>query len=138
MAARCLRASLSYRVAARRKCFMWLKKRRDAVAAGVDVVRRGSLDLPVSLGGDAGGRAVRARRLDRALRIVAAVADQSLGCRQARDQRERLVGGLPLGDAQPQRQAIPVHDRVDLRGQSPTRAARGVRRPPFLPPAACW
>lgn len=36
------------------------------------------------------------------------------------------------------RQAIFVHQRIDLGAQSSTRTTDGVIRTPFFPPAACW
>lgn len=49
-----------------------------------------------------------------------------------------LVGGLAGGEHDPERQAVLVHQGVDLGAQSSTRTADGVIRAPFLPPAACW
>jgi hypothetical protein len=43
-----------------------------------------------------------------------------------------------LREHNPHRHSGLIDHRVDLGAQSSTRAADGVIRAPFLPPAACW
>jgi hypothetical protein len=88
---------------------------------------------------DVGARTGRLDQFDEAPGMVAAVGDDGGGEADALDQLGQggLVRGLPRRQQQPARQAVFVDDGVDLGGQSATRAADGVIRAPFFPPAAC-
>ena len=99
-----------------------------------------ALNFTVPLGRDVGLAAALSHQVDDGLGVVAAIGDERASRRQSLEQGGHggLVGCLAGGEHDPQRQAVLVHDGVDLGAQSSTRTADGVIRAPFLPPAACW
>ena len=72
--------------------------------------------------------------------VIAAIGDEIAIWSEALDElgNGSMVGGVAGRQRDSQRQALAVDDRIDLGTQSSTRAAEGVIRAPFLPPAACW
>ena len=112
----------------------------DSIAFPVEFPIDGADDTHVALAWDVGGRTRGFDSRDHRLAEVAAVADDISGKAEWSDEvgRGGLVGGLPAGQHQSDRQAPPVHDGMNLRRQSPTRETDGVIRAPFFPPAACW
>lgn len=78
--------------------------------------------------------------IDQMLPVIAAIGDDDRRFTQPFEQfgRGSLVGGLSGRQRETNRQSVLVDGDVDLAGQSSTRTADGVIRPPFLPPAACW
>ena len=111
----------------------------DLVALPVDGRVDGALDLPIPLGGDVGASAAAADQIDHGLGVVASIRDEGSCRRQSIDQGfdGGFVRGLAGGEHDAQRQAVLVHQGVDLGAQSSTRTADGVIRAPFFPPAAC-
>lgn len=111
----------------------------DLIALAVDGRIDGALDLAILLGGDVGASALGGDEVDDGLCIIAAVGDERWCRRQAiyQGSNRSLVGGLPGGEHDAQRQTILVHQGVDLGAQSSTRTADGVIRAPFFPPAPC-
>lgn len=112
----------------------------DQVALSVDLVVDHASQADIALRGDVGGCAGGLDRGDDRAGEVAAIGDHVVGQRHAFDQgrKGRLVGGLARREQQTDRQAVAIHDGVDLGAQSATRTTDGVIRAPFLPPAACW
>lgn len=111
----------------------------DEVALPVELRIDGALVLPVALCGDMRAGAAEGDDLEDGLGVVAAVCD-GIGSRAQAVEQGRdggLVGGLAWRDQQTDGQAAGVDDRVELGAQSSTRAADGVIRAPFFPPAAC-
>ena len=112
----------------------------DLIALAVDRRVDGALDLTITLGGDMGLSASGSDQVEDGLGVVAAVSDERACRRQAVDELgdRRLVRCLSSGQHDPERQAVLVHQGVDLGAQSSTRTADGVIRAPLFPPAACW
>jgi len=112
----------------------------DLVALAVEVSVDGPDHAGVGLAGDVGGGARRLDGRDHGLCEVAPVADDISGEAKGTDKLGRggLVGGLPRRQDEPDRQAAPVPDGVDLCRQASPRPSDGVIRAPFFPPAACW
>lgn len=112
----------------------------DEIALPIEVEIDRALQLAILLSGDVGTAAVGLDEIDDGLGVIAAISDESPGRRKAFDQGfdSGLVRSLAWREYDPQRQAILVHQDVDLGAQSSTRTADGVIRAPFLPPAACW
>jgi hypothetical protein len=77
--------------------------------------------------------------VENGITIVAAIGDNVASRPEVAEEawHGALVVGLSSGENDANRQAIVVHDCVNLGAQSPTREADGVILAPFLPPAAC-
>lgn len=112
----------------------------DAIALAVELAIYGPDHADVALAGDVGSCAGRLDGRDDRLAEVAAVADDIAGQSERADQfgRGGLVGGLPRGEQEPDREAPSVHDGVDLGRQPSTGETDGVILAPLFPPAACW
>jgi len=102
----------------------------DLIALAVDRRVDGALDLTITLGGDMGPSASGSDQVEDGLGAVAAVSDERACRRQAVDELgdRRLVRCLSSGQHDPERQAVLVHQGVDLGAQSSTRTADGVIR----------
>src|SRR6185312_887197 len=112
----------------------------DEVALTVDREIDDASNADVGLARDMGCGAAGLDQIDDGAGEEAAIGDHVAGQAQPRDQRRKggLVGGLTGCQEETDRQAMRIHDHVDLAAQSSTRTADGVIRAPFLPPAACW
>lgn len=120
--------------------FEFAEEPLDEISLAIEDAIDGTLDLAVALGRDVGLAAALVHQVDQMLPVVAAIGDDHGGTGQSLKQRGRrsLVGGLALSEGDPDRQALFIHNHVDLAAQSSTRTADGVIRTPFFPPAACW
>lgn len=108
------------------------------IAASVEIVRDGALQADAALGRDMCDTTPSRDPLDQGEAVVAPVGDDGAGCKRVQQEGgHRLVGCLPGGDVQPDRQAVLIDHGVDLGAQSATRTANGVILAPFFPPAAC-
>ena len=112
----------------------------DKIAVSIDHRIDRSLDLPVALGRDLRPSAASLDKVDQVLPVIASIGDDKRSGRETVKQgrRGRLVGRLAGCQREAYRQPALVDDGMDFGGQSSTRAADGVIRTPFLPPAACW
>ena len=107
-----------------------------AIEAGIDR----SLDLAVALGRNMGLAAAATDQINQVLPVISAIGDDDGRRGKSFDKcgRNGLVGRLSWRESEADRQSALIDDDMDLAGQSSTRAADGVIRAPFLPPAACW
>ena len=112
----------------------------DEISLAVDFTIDHAANADVALRGDMRGSAIRFDLVDDGLGEVTAVGNDVFGQRQAFDEsgKGRFVRRLAGRQKQANRQAVVIHDGVDLGGQSSTRTTDGVIRTPFFPPAACW
>ena len=110
----------------------------DQIALAIEPAVDRALYFAVALGRDVSFAAPAGDELYQVLPVITAVGD-NISKRQAIEQGRsyRFVGGMTGGEQQPDRQAPFVHHRMNLAAQSSTRAADGVIRAPFFPPAAC-
>jgi hypothetical protein len=112
----------------------------DEVALAVDLAVDHAADADIALRRDMGRGAIGLDEFDNGASKEATVGDHVAGQAEPLDQlwKRRLVGSLTGCEDQAHREAVLIHDGVDLGAQSSTRTADGVIRTPFLPPAACW
>jgi len=111
----------------------------DEIALAVEFWIDGAHDPYIALRGDVGCGAAGGEELDDGAGTVAAVGNGLAGGPQAFDQcREGgLVGGLTGREHQANGKAVAIDHGVDFCAQSSARAADGMIRAPFFPPAAC-
>jgi len=110
----------------------------DEVALAVDAAIDGAMDKPVAGGADVRRRAGGADQMEQSIGVITPVGDDVMALQAGQKTGRRLqIVGLPGGQHQADRQTVLIDDRVDLGTQSSTRAADGVIRTPFFPPAAC-
>ena len=111
----------------------------DEIALAVDAAIDGSVDEPLAGRGDVGFGAGGADQVEQAVGVIAAIGHDMAAFQAGQQIGRRLqVVGLAGSQYQPDWQTVLVDDGVDLGAQSSTRAADGVIRAPFFPPAACW
>lgn len=112
----------------------------DPVALTIEVSVDGPNHTDIALARDVSRCARGLDGGDHRLPVVAAVSDDVAGQSERTDELRcsGLVGGLSRREQEPDRQASPVHDGMDLGRQAPTGETDGVIRAPFFPPAACW
>lgn len=119
--------------------FEFAEETLDQIALPIEAWIDAALDAPVALCGDVSPPALALDKRDKLLPVIGAVSHEIADGGQALDQARRgcFIGGMALGEQQPNRQAMCIDDSVELGGQSSTRTADGVILAPFLPPAAC-
>lgn len=111
----------------------------DEIALTVDAAVDRAMDKPLAGRGDVGLGASGPDQVEQAVGVIAAIGHDVAASQAGQQIGRRLqVVGLAGGQYQADRQAVLVDDGVDLGAQSSTRAADGVIRTPFFPPAACW
>src|SRR4051794_2435085 len=106
----------------------------DEVALTIQGRVDAALELAVTEGRDVRLAAAGAHEIEDGLCVIASIGDERLCGRQVGQQGwgDRLVGGLPRADHEPQRQPGRADHGVDLGAQSSTRTANGVIRAPFM------
>jgi len=110
----------------------------NEIATAVEIRRDAALQADAALCRDMRLAPPRRHPLYQGQAVVTPVCDDDAGGQFVEEQwSHRLVGGLPGGDVQPDRQTVLIDDGVDLGAQSATRTANGVILAPFFPPAAC-
>lgn len=112
----------------------------DQIALTVEFGGDWALDHPGPLRRDMRSAADGSDQVEYGSGVIAAIGDEIAIWSEALDElgNGSMVGGVAGRQRDSQRQALAVDDRIDLGTQSSTRAAEGVIRAPFLPPAACW
>lgn len=93
----------------------------------------------IDLGRDIGERSLRAERLPDAVGVICLVRQQD---RSGTDMTKQIVSGLPIvalpsGQAQPDRETLPVDDRVDFGGEAASGATGTMISIPLFAVAAC-
>jgi hypothetical protein len=111
----------------------------DEIALAVDAAVDRSVDEPLAGRGDMGFGAGGSDQVEQAVGVIATIGHDVAASQAGQQIGRRLqVVGLAGGQHQADRQAVLIDDGIDLGAQSSTRAADGVIRAPFFPPAACW
>lgn len=111
----------------------------DEVALAIDALIYGTVDETLAGRGDMSFCAAGSDQIEQCVGVVAPVGDDVTAFEPGEQERCRAqVVVLSGGEDEPYRQAVLIHQRVDLGAQSSTRTADGVILAPFFPPAACW
>ena len=128
------------------------EKTLDEVAVPIqEGAERGHVD-PIGHRLDVGPGTALFQSSPESVAVVPAVGQQGLACRDLAEKvaRAAAVMRLAFGQLEGERQAIGVHEGVDLGGQAPSRAphalgssvvpsgGRGGVRAPFFPFPPCW
>ena len=112
----------------------------DLVAFAVERPAEAGLPLAVGLGRDVGHRALAFDQVTDAARVIGFVGEHD-GARfepVEQGQRGRRVVRLTRCQAEPDGQASPIDDRVDLGRETAPRATKTMISTPLFAVAACW
>ena len=112
----------------------------DLVAFAVERLREAGSPLSVGLGRDVRDRALAFDQVADGVAIISLVAEND-GARcepVEKFQRGGRVMRLPCGQAEPEREALPIDDRVDLGRETASGATETMISTPLFAVAACW
>ena len=116
------------------------KEALDLVALSVECLREAGPPLAVGLGRDVGDRALALDQVADGVAVVSLVAEHDGARCEAVEQRQRGGGvvRLPCRQAEPEREALPIDDRVDLGRETASGATETMISTPLFAVAACW
>lgn len=120
--------------------FEFVEEALDEVALAVERLAEAVLPLAVRFGRDVRHRVLGLDQLADAVRIIPLVGEQD---RVRSKPVEQRVGGpavmdLTGGEAQPDRPALCVDERVDLGREPASRTTQAMISTPLFAVAACW
>ena len=112
----------------------------DLIALAVERFAEAGLPLAVGLGGDVGHRALRLDQVADGVAVIGLVTEHNRArCEPVEQgQRGRCVVGLTRAQAEPERETLPVDDRVDLGREPASGSTETMISTPLFRVAACW
>ena len=110
----------------------------DEIALAIDAPVDGTMHEPMTGRGNVGLGSAGADQFEQRIGVITAVGNDVAAFETFKQKRSgSQIVSLSRGQHQAHRQAVLIHEGIDLGAQSATRAADGVIFAPFLPPAAC-
>ena len=112
----------------------------DLIAFAVERLREAGLPLAVGLRRDIGDRALALDQFADGIAVVGLVAEHNGAWFELVEQRQRggCIVRLARRQAKPDREALPIDDRVDLGREAAPRATETMISTPLFAVAACW
>lgn len=116
------------------------KEAFDLIALAVERLREAGPPLAVGLGRDVGNSALALDQVADGVAVISLVAEYDGARFEPVEQVQcgRRIMRLTRRQAEPERQALPVDDRVDLGRETASRATETMISTPLFAVAACW
>ena len=117
--------------------FEFGEKSFDLIVLAVKAFAEAGLPFAVGLGRDVWHRALGFDQIADGVAVIGLVGEHS-GARVEQRQRSGCIVGLARSQAEPERETLPVDERVDLGREAAPGATETMISPPLFVVAACW